>query len=255
MTRSRPLAALLGTLIAATVGPVAPSRPEPPPTPPQQSVPWAVGETLDYSIRFMAFRIGRARLTVLGVDTVRGVPCWHAQFTVHGRVPFYSLDDSLRSWFGVRDLVARRFEQDADDNGHLRSRHFEIIPERGVWIRNGTDTGTTVADPLDEVSFIYFGRTLPLDSGRTYVLARYFQADRNPITITVVGRETIRVPAGQFEAVAVRPVFRSGGLFGEGGRASIWFSDDPERIPLRIRASMAIGSLDISLLGRTMPAP
>ena len=255
MRRVGPLAAALGSLLVTAASPAlapvpAASRPAR-----QQEAPWVVGETLEYRLRFLVFNIGRATLTVLGVDTVRGEPCYHVQFTVHGRAPFYALDDSLRSWIGVRDLVSRRFEQDANDNGHLRSRRYEILPEQGIRIRNGTDTAQTVAEPLDDVSFIYFGRTVPLDSGQTYVFPRYFEVDRNPITIQVIGRESIRVPAGRFDAVAVRPIFRSGGLFGEGGRAVIWFSDDRERIPLRIRASMRIGSVDISLRSRTLPSP
>ena len=64
-----------------------------------------------------------------------------------------------------------------------------------------------------------------------------------------IGRERTSVPAGRFEAVVVRPSFPSGGMF-KGGQAAIWFSDDETRIPLKIRAAMAIGTLEISLTSR-----
>ena len=47
--------------------------------------------------------------------------------------------------------------------------------------------------------------------------------------------------------MAVRPVFKTKGLFAQGGGAIIWFSDDEARIPIRIRTRLSVGTLDISL--------
>ena len=213
-------------------------------------VPWVVGERFEYQVKWGMFSIGRATMQVLDIDTVRGEPCYHVQFTIHGHALFYTLDDSLRSWFGLNDLVSRRFEQHTNDNGHWRAHRYEILPEQGIWIRDERDTAATVAEPLDEASFFYFARTVPLEADHTYTLPRYYVADHNPVTIIVLGRQSIGVPAGRFDAVAVRPIFKSGGMFGEGGQAMIWFSDDSLRVPIRIRASMAVGTLDISLRSR-----
>jgi hypothetical protein len=156
----------------------------------------------------------------------------------------------MQSWFGVNDLVSRRFWQDTNENGHLRVRHYEIMPEQGIWIRNDTDTGSTVADPLDDASFFFFARTLTFEDNRRYVYPRYFMADINPVTIRVLGHENTGVPAGRFPTVVVKPGFKSGGLFGENGQAAIWFSEDEARLPVRMRASMALGTLDMSLSSR-----
>ena len=213
-------------------------------------VPWTVGETLEYRVSFGPFHVGTARLLVIEMDTIRGEPCYQVQFTIHAHALFYTLDDSMRSWFGASDLVSRRFAQNTNDNGTLRAHRYEIFPERRMWIRDEQDSAGTVPEPLDDASFFFFARTLPYEDEQTYILPRYFLADRNPITIRVLGRQSIRVPAGRFGAVVVRPIFKTGGIFGEGGEATIWFSDDSTRIPLRIRASMVLGTLDISLRSR-----
>jgi len=209
--------------------------------------PWTVGEHLEYNVKLGIFNVGHASLSVVGIDTVRGVPCYHVIFVLHGHALFYSLSDSSASWFGVRDMVSRRFEQNGNENGRLYTRHYVIDPQRDLWIRNGRDSGATVAEPLDEVSFFYFARTLPLGEGDVYDLPRYFMHDKNPVTIQVVGRQSVSVPAGRFDAVGVRPIFQSSGMFSERGDATVWFSDDSTRTPVRIRSRMAIGSLDFSL--------
>jgi hypothetical protein len=213
--------------------------------------PWVLGERLEYQVKWSFLNVGRARLEVLGIDTVRGEPCWHVQFVFHGSVLGYSLDDSLQSWFGVHDLVSRRFHQDNDENGRKHARHYEIFADRHTWIRNDADSGRSVNEPLDEASFFFYARTRALDPGENIVLHRYFQREHNPVTIQVIQRQTINVPAGRFAAIAVRPIFQSGGIFGQGGKALIWFSDDPSHTPLRIRTSLPIGTLDMSLRAKS----
>jgi uncharacterized protein DUF3108 len=84
-----------------------------------------------------------------------------------------------------------------------------------------------------------------------YTFQRYFRAETNPVTIRVLGRDrNASVPAGKFATVVVRPTFKSGGMFGERGQAAIWFTDDEARLPIRIRASVGIGTIDLSLVSR-----
>ena len=213
--------------------------------------PFAPGERLLYDVKLGLFRVGRASMEVLGMDTVRGEPVFHVVFVIRGRAIFYSMNDSLQSWFSARDLTSRRFIQDNEENGKPRYRHYEIHPEQGYFVRNDTDTAATVSEPLDDASFFYFARTLPLEVGRSYDYPRYFIPDRNPVTLSVLRRDTIETPAGRFSTIAIRPVFRSRGLFAQGGQATIWFSDDAARIPVRIRSRLSVGTLDMSLRSRS----
>jgi hypothetical protein len=215
--------------------------------------PFAVGERMVYDVKFGIFRVGRASMEVVRIDTIRGEPVYHVVFTVRGHAIFYSLTDSLQSWFSVHDLTSRRFTQDTDDNGTLRVNRYEIHPDRGYYVQNGRDTLPSTAQPLDDASFFYFARTLPLEVGRTYTLPRYFKPDRNPVTLRVLGRETVNTPYGRFAAVAVRPTFKSRGLFSAGGQATVWLSDDEFRIPVAIRTRLSIGSLTMSLREWTRP--
>jgi hypothetical protein len=75
----------------------------------------------------------------------------------------------------------------------------------------------------------------------------------------VLRRERIKVPAGEFMALLLRPVIKSRGLFGEGGDASVWVSDDSLRYVVRLRTRVSIGTIDLLLKkvrsGATEPQP
>jgi len=252
-----------GALLAAAAlalgagGPIRPRearplRPAPADTEPLR-VPFAPGERLEYQVKFGIFRVGHAEMEVLGVDTLRGELAYHVRFAVHGSAIFYSMTDTLESWFSVYDLSSRRFVQNNNEDGHLYQHTYEIFPDRGYFIQDGRDTLPTTAQPLDDMSFFYFARTVPLDTGQTYEYARYFRPDRNPVTLTVLGDDSVNVPAGRFAAIVIRPVFKSRGMFAEGGRAQVYLAADSTRIPLLIRSWMSVGNLTISLRSRREP--
>ena len=214
------------------------------------SMPWVAGERLEFRIKFGLFNVGTARLEVPGLDTIRGIPVWRGLFTIQGGVLGWDLVDTMQTWFGAGDMITRRFVHNSNENGRIRQRSYEFFPERGVYVTNHGDTLATVLSPLDDASFFFYTRTLPLEVGRTYTIPRYFVRDRNPVVIRVLRKQTISVSAGRFDCIVVQPVFRSRGMFGEGGEAYIWFSDDAARIPVRIRGTMAVGTIDMSLRSR-----
>jgi hypothetical protein len=106
---------------------------------------------------------------------------------------------------------------------------------------------SSVATPLDDGSFLYFVRTVPLEVGKTYRFERYFKPERNPVTIHVLRRERVKVPAGEFDAVVVRPSIKTKGIFSEGGRAEVWLSDDDRRVVLQVKSRLSFGSLNLYL--------
>ena len=123
-------------------------------------------------------------------------------------------------------------------------------------------THASVKDPLDDGTFLYFIRTLPLVLDQTYSFDRYFKPDRNPVTIKVVRKDTITVPAGRFAAIVVQPIIKTTGIFSENGHAEIWLSDDANHIMLQMKSGLPFGSINLYLTsyrpakaGSTTPKP
>jgi hypothetical protein len=215
------------------------------------AVPFGPGERLDYDVRLGALgRRGQGYMAVVGLDTIRGRTTYHVSMAYDGGLLFARVSDHYQSWFGVSDLVSLRFIQDIDQLNYERYRHFEFYPEERRYERRDVidsgDIPTTL--PLDEVSFFYFVRTLPLEVGAEYTFDRYFRASGNPVVVRVLRKETIQVPAGTFRTIVVRPIIRTSGLFGQGGEAELYFSDDERRLLVLMTSKVPlIGSLSLHL--------
>ena len=102
----------------------------------------------------------------MGVEPIRGRPAWRGRFTVHGGYLALRVDDVLETWMDVTTLSSLRFEQDFKEIGRERRKTFEIFPERKVYLQRGKTEKPSVANPLDDGSFLYFIRTVPLVVGR-----------------------------------------------------------------------------------------
>ncbi|MBI2407660.1 MAG: DUF3108 domain-containing protein [Gemmatimonadetes bacterium] len=218
------------------------------------SVPWSVGERLVYDVRFGFIKAGTGEMVMRGVESVRGRPAWHGRFTVHGGYLALRVDDVLETWMDAVTLSSLRFEQDFKEIGRERQKTFEIFPDKKTYVQSGKPERPSVAEPLDDGSFLYFIRTVPLEPGQTYEFHRYFIPDRNPVKIRVLRRETVNVPAGTFNCVVLQPVIKAKGIFSENGQAEIWLTDDERRIMVQMKSKLPFGSLNLFLKAATFPS-
>ncbi len=212
--------------------------------------PFAAGERLNYDVRFGPIKAGTGSMEVRGIETVRGRPAYHTVFRVRGGVPGFRVDDVFESWFARDDLASLRFYKDQDEGPSERTSRYDIFPERRAYddLLDKKGELPSVARPLDDGSFLYFIRTVPLVVGETYEFNRYFRPDRNPVKVKVLRKERVDVPAGKFNAIVVQPIIKSKGIFSENGQARIWLSDDSHRIMLQMKSKTKIGSLNLYLL-------
>jgi hypothetical protein len=239
------LLAAAGTLGAADLSRSA-ARPVPAGEPAVFKVPFKVGERLTYAAKVNFMNAGSATMSVEGIETIRGRPTYHTIFNVRGRVLFFHVDDHYESWFDTTSLVSLHHIQHIDETKNQVDKTYDFYPERRVYVRNGEEK-PSVAEPLDEGSFLYFMRSVPLEVGKTYSYDRYYQTDKNPVLIRVDRKEHIKVPAGEFDAIVLKPVIKSKGLFGEGAQSEVWFSDDSARTLLRLKSKLPVGTLYLEL--------
>jgi hypothetical protein len=211
------------------------------------AVPFGVGEKLEYEVKFGPLSVGRGSMEVLPMDTIRGHEAWHTVFRVRGGTFFYKVDDRFESWIDTRNFASLRHIQDINEGSRDRERWFEIFPERGTYVEDNKPEKPSVHEPLDDGSFLYFIRTVPLEVGKTYEFMRYFRPDRNPVKIAVLRRERIKVPAGTFDAIVIRPSIKTKGIFSENGQAEVWLSEDDKRIMLQMKSKLSFGSLSLYL--------
>ena len=207
-------------------------------------VPFGPGEKMTYKLTLgLVGDVGKGSIEVEDIDTIHGHEAYQLRLYIKGGVPLATVEDEYQSWLDMDQLISRRFKTDVHEVRYKRKRTFEFFPAEKMWRRSDKPSEygpMPTAEPLDDLSFLYFVRTLPLELGKTYTLARYWRDEGNPVTLKVVRRELVTVGAGQFRTIVVQPIIRTKGLFAEGGKAEIYFTDDDRRIPVMIKTGLSV---------------
>lgn len=209
-------------------------------------VPFGVGEKLSYQVKLNFITAGSATMSVEGLENIRGHTTYHTVFDVRGRLLFLHANDHYESWFDTTTLVSIHHIKHMDESRYSGDFNYDFYPDRKAYIRNGVEF-PSVAEPLDEGSFIYFMRSIPLEVGKTYQFDRYYHPDRNPVVVQVERKEHITVPAGEFNAIVVKPIIKTKSMFSENAHAEVWFSDDSTRTLLRLKSKLPFGTLYLEL--------
>ena len=210
----------------------------------------AVGERATYDVELRGHDVGTGTFEVLGHELIDGKNTVHASLHVKGGLLFAKVDDRFDSWFDPNRYVSRRFVQNQRELRHTRQRDYDISAEEGTYREtlSGKVGSLATAEPLDDVSFLFYVRTLPLRDGEVDTIPRYFKPG-NDVVIRVVGRRTIQTPAGTFATIVVQPtITNAGGLFGQGGNAEVYFTDDAARTLVMLKSHVPVlGSLSLTL--------
>ncbi|HSM59561.1 MAG TPA: DUF3108 domain-containing protein [Longimicrobiales bacterium] len=214
-------------------------------------VSFGPGERLVYKVKVGVFNAGEARISIVDLDTVRGNPTYRASMTIDGGLGPAHVDDEYTSWFDIRNLRSWRYVRDIHELSYKSYRHYEFYPSRRMWEREDNDESGPLGSslPLDDVAFIYYIRTLPLEVGKTYTMNRYFKEDGNPVVVRVLRKDERETEAGTFRTIVVKPIIKTDGLFGEGGDAELHFTDDDRRILVYLKSNIPKfpGSLTLHL--------
>ncbi|HET8771286.1 MAG TPA: DUF3108 domain-containing protein [Gemmatimonadaceae bacterium] len=247
---ARGIAVAGATLTGALAQPAAAQRVPVP-------VPFETGEVLVYDVKFGSIKVGNGGMRVVGIDTIRGQPAWHVRFSISGGTFFYKVNDVYQSWMDIYTLNSLRYIQDTDQGSREVKRRYEIFPDLAMYneVAKNNREMPSVYEPLDDGSFMFFIRTVDLQVGQTYEFNRYFKPDRNPVIIRVLRKERVKVPAGTFNAIVIQPIIKTSGIFGEGGQAEIWLSDDDKRMMLQLKSRLVFGSLNLYLRSYRLSAP
>lgn len=217
-------------------------------------------ESLVFRARSSRFGgIGRASMWVEPAAPVRGAPVSLARFEFRTRVGFFTVEDKAASWMtgtGTEGLAAVRYTKRERNPLMKRDEDVSIDVDGQRWSdRDGRNGTLETARPLDELSFIYFVRTLPRDTAGQLVVSRHFDAARNPVRVTILHRDTLDTPAGRFRVLEVEMRVRDPRYQGE-GVIRFDLSDDACRLPVRIRSSIPLaGTSTLTLESYVRPGP
>ena len=102
----------------------------------------------------------------------------------------------------------------------------------------------------DLVSAVFYARTLDLDKafvGQTFPLDVYIDQEIYNLKFKYLGTETIKTDLGKVKCHMLRPQLVVDRVFRDEEGMTVWVSADANKIPIRVKTDIYVGSLKIDI--------
>ncbi|HUR21446.1 MAG TPA: DUF3108 domain-containing protein [Vicinamibacterales bacterium] len=250
----RPAAVLTALVVAALMADSAlPSAQA------ERPVPFKVGETLTFDVSWTTFMsAGTATMSVL--ERRPGSAGRNAYYLVAEGKPspmlgkLYSVYYKAESMLDTRTLLPSLATVYSDEAGRKRYKTTTFKGNGSVVyeIKTSTTATSTIKAPAtaqDPLGAIYILRALPLKAGMTASIPIPIIDSGKAYTmrVKVGGLESVKSGLGTLQALKLSATIVDAAGKPEGTGFSLWLSDDARKLPLKISAGLAVGSVYLTL--------
>ncbi len=211
------------------------------------------GETLTYDVSWSnMIKAGTAVMEVKQETTPDQRELLRFIVTSHtvGMVgKLYPLGDMIQSVFDPQIMQSLSYSLKASRGKRTRRREliFDHV-QKTVVSKVNDDPPETVAIPdqvQDSLSALYYLRTREeLAGGKAITFNICDRGETWSVEVQVLGREKVKTRAGKFSTIKVKA---HRGIFMSDGEMFIWLTDDSRKVPVLIKSTVSIGSLEFIL--------
>jgi hypothetical protein len=225
----------------------------------EKTPPFEPGERLTYDVTWSIFHAGIVSATLQSdgqgpKDNYSVVTTAHSQGFVS---LLFNVQNEFRSFFDPRSLCSERISKKINEGRRHKETEILFDSRRKQAILYERDLNKPQEPPKhaendipdcveDVVTAFYYVRSQDIQIGKPLHLPVNDGSKTYDVTLDVQAREALQTPLGYRSAIRVEPRVFSG-LFKRKGRMLVWFSDDDQRLPLRIQFMIAVGPITATL--------
>jgi len=213
------------------------------------SVPFKVGESLNYKASFAGIDAATGRLEILGIETINNVSTYHVQFSAntHGVANLlFPIQDVVDLWLDKNSLVPIRVKKNISEGKYKKKSESNLSQNQGfAIIRN--DTISMEEGTHSPYSLFYFFRNKNLSKIDGKIFSTIEGKKITQLKMKVAENINIVVPGGDFNCTKVTPMRIDKKKFKNEATMSIWFSNDKHRYPVKIWIKMKFGAFVLKL--------
>lgn len=172
---------------------------------------------------------------------------------------FFKVDDTYESYFDINNGRPYKFIRKTNEGGYTKDMeiNFDYEEDKAVLNdkKNNKKFNFTVQHGIqDLVSAFYYLRNnydaKNLVEGESIGLQLLYDDDGVfDFKLKYLGKEILRTKYGKVECLKFRPLVQSGRVFKEEESLALWVSNDDNKIPIRIKADLVVGSIKADIDG------
>jgi hypothetical protein len=168
---------------------------------------------------------------------------------------FFKVRDSLDVWVDPHSLQPFEFHRRTNEGSYTAHHHYLFddanrqvrasISKRGKAYRDTAFSWPKCS--FDLLTMVYQARNIDYSKykqGQKIPINMIVDGDEYNLYIRYMGKETVKDRAGrEFRCLKFSPLLVEGTIFEDGEKMFVWVTDDKNRIPIVVEASILVGSV------------
>ncbi|AWG21010.1 ATP-dependent exonuclease [Flavobacterium faecale] len=170
----------------------------------------------------------------------------------------FKVDDLYESYIDKNTGNPYLFTRKIDEGGYTKDQQGFFYQSTNKIVvkdyKNKNEKTFSIPDNTQDIlSSFYYLRNHPnidkLKVGESIAIDMFFDDETTKFKLKYIGREDIKTKFGVVSSMIFRPLVQSGRVFKEQESLTVWISDDDNKLPVRIKANLAVGSIKADLDG------
>ncbi|OPX24894.1 MAG: hypothetical protein B1H05_04480 [Candidatus Cloacimonas sp. 4484_140] len=223
----------------------------------QEKASFKIGEKLIYSTNFGIINAGTFTMSLEDGGKIMGHPCYLIKTLSRTNPVFdlvYKIRDETESYWDKDQFVVRKFIKRISEGSWKQYRIHYYFPEDTTYYyvtyKKGGQTkkqSTSLVDPQDTYTIIYWVRLQEFDVGDTLHLNISLDGDNHPIKLLVEKKEILNTVFGEKECFKIIPIIPEVSQKRTTIVMDIWVTDDEYKIPVKLVIDIKYGSFTLML--------
>jgi len=214
--------------------------------------PFKPGEKLEY-IMYYGWIDGGVGTLTLTEDSLNNKLVWHSVLAAHSigiTDKIYRIQDRYESYFDPQIDLPVKSIRDIKEGNYTWYNECLFDHEHDTVYSKRSGAVKVPDNSYDIVSAFYKLRVLlneETEIGTVIKIESYFADEIFPLYIRYKGIETVTTSLGTFECMKFSPVVEVGRVFKTKDDMTMWISNDKNRLPIRMKFDLFVGSLKVDL--------
>lgn len=224
----------------------------------QKEEAFAGGEFLRFRVHYGLLNAGYATIEVKD-EILNNLPVYHVigkGYSTGMTKFFFEVEDIYESYIDKDNRSPYRFVRKINEGGYTKNQEgFFNQRTNRILVKDYKHKTEKAFDfpknAQDILSSFYYLRNYPninkIKEGESVIIDMFFDGEITKFKLKFIGREDIKTKFGVVSTMIFRPLVQSGRIFKEEESLTLWISDDYNKIPVRIKATLLVGSVKADL--------
>lgn len=222
------------------------------------------GEVIDYKIHYGFVNAAEGKMVIHeDLHKINNRDCY--KIDVYGKSIgmfdlFLKIRDNWGTYLDTASIMPQKFYRKIEEGKYRKHEIVDFDHVNGEVTVHNFHTKKNIWKPLehyeipkyaqDMVSGYYYIRTIDFDQLSINDIIKvnaFFDDELYDFKIRYLGKEEVKTKIGAIQAILISPIMPENSLFDGENSIRVWISDDRNKVPLKVKAQMFVGAVEIDI--------